>query len=351
MLQKDEYWQGVRGIAVLAVVFIHCRNGLNYDGFQQYFWLAERSIVNFPVSVFLFMSGFFVRDARDLISCSGRKTFYYKKLRRVLLPYITWSILYSAIDIVASSISGHGSSFSKYFIDFFLGGAAPQLYYCVVLIQLITITPLLVRQIEREITSLFILCITPIYSLIMSMFAFKTGEPPHWYSIPFIAWISVYYLGILIKNKKLDELYNDTKRHLSFLIILGIGAQFIVSCMMKQFGVSLGYVVSQNKFTSILYSIIIIALFVRRTGWTFVSKFRKIGDYSYGIFLVHYVFIYGFKVMVISVNNRLINGLLMCLPIDQIVEMVIVLLLSILVIKMVKVITKGNNMISMLLGF
>lgn len=58
MKTKSKYWQVIRGICILAVVMIHSLVGLNE--INQGIWLAIRQLINFPVAVFIFMSGYFV---------------------------------------------------------------------------------------------------------------------------------------------------------------------------------------------------------------------------------------------------------------------------------------------------
>lgn len=56
---KSRYWQVVRGICILAVIMIHCPMG--QSGVDQTVWLALRQFINFPVAIFIFMAGYFVK--------------------------------------------------------------------------------------------------------------------------------------------------------------------------------------------------------------------------------------------------------------------------------------------------
>lgn len=61
-MKKQQYWQIVRGICILAVVMIHCPQGK--EGFGQTVWLGIRQIINFPVALFIFMAGYFVNPPK-----------------------------------------------------------------------------------------------------------------------------------------------------------------------------------------------------------------------------------------------------------------------------------------------
>lgn len=56
---KSRYWQMIRGICILAVIMIHCPAG--ESGVSQTIWLALRQLINFPVAIFVFMAGYFVK--------------------------------------------------------------------------------------------------------------------------------------------------------------------------------------------------------------------------------------------------------------------------------------------------
>ena len=56
---KSKFWQAVRGICILAVIMIHCPAG--QSGINQAVWIVVRQIINFPVAIFVFMAGYFVK--------------------------------------------------------------------------------------------------------------------------------------------------------------------------------------------------------------------------------------------------------------------------------------------------
>ena len=59
--QKSQYWQVVRGICILAVIAIHCPQGTDGD---LYTWLGIRQFIDFPVALFIFMAGYFVKPEK-----------------------------------------------------------------------------------------------------------------------------------------------------------------------------------------------------------------------------------------------------------------------------------------------
>lgn len=59
--QRNNYWSMLKGIAILAVLMIHIPLTTDTNSL-----IATRQIINFPVAVFVFLSGFFVKNG-DLV--------------------------------------------------------------------------------------------------------------------------------------------------------------------------------------------------------------------------------------------------------------------------------------------
>ena len=75
--------QVFRALAIIAVVMIHTTP----LGYWQVFC---RPFINFSVATFLFLSGYLTDVDND-----NWKTFYKKRIIRVIIPYIIWTVLYS----------------------------------------------------------------------------------------------------------------------------------------------------------------------------------------------------------------------------------------------------------------
>lgn len=59
MSMKSKYWQMIRGICILAVIAIHCPRV--YEGNDVFLYLVVRNVINFPVALFAFMAGYFIK--------------------------------------------------------------------------------------------------------------------------------------------------------------------------------------------------------------------------------------------------------------------------------------------------
>mgnify|MGYP001451732910 FL=1 len=149
MTKRDQFWQAVRGVSIICVVLIHCKNGLGYQSSaeQGYFfdyWLVMRQLINFPVAVFLFLAGYFTK-----IDVAEGEPFSYisNRGRRLLVPFLVWSSLYTLANVVRSPRSFDAL---KTTVKLLLGLSAGPLYFILVLMQLTVLAPFLIKVIRQQ---------------------------------------------------------------------------------------------------------------------------------------------------------------------------------------------------------
>lgn len=69
--KKSQYWQVIRGICILAVIMIHCPTGQAYSSVDYGIWMVFRQIINFPVALFIFMAGYFIKPEKVQKDCKA----------------------------------------------------------------------------------------------------------------------------------------------------------------------------------------------------------------------------------------------------------------------------------------
>ena len=84
-MAKDRYIQAVRGLAIAAVVLIHCLP-------QEAASVALRPLLNFAVAAFVFLSGYLT--PRERVADAG--TFLRRRVGKIAVPYAVWTVLYLA---------------------------------------------------------------------------------------------------------------------------------------------------------------------------------------------------------------------------------------------------------------
>ena len=123
--QKDYNIQLFRALAIMAVVLIHtCPSGE---------WqVICRPFINFSVATFLFLSGYLTNTDND-----NWEKFFKKRIVRVIIPYIIWTILYS--------VASKAWTPKALALNLLTAKSAATMYYIFVYIQFVMLTPLLGR--------------------------------------------------------------------------------------------------------------------------------------------------------------------------------------------------------------
>lgn len=170
-----------------------------------------RPFINFAVATFIFLSGFLTN-----IYNSDWKNFYKKRIIRVIIPYIIWTLLYTT----ASSI-GNGIELKRYITNLISAKATGALYYIFVYIQFVILTPFLCKLTKSKYNWIGFL-IAPI-SVIIRYYWLFSGVVPNKYisalwDVCCLGWFTYYYLGLLLGNNVIKKQYNIKKLLLFYVL-------------------------------------------------------------------------------------------------------------------------------------
>ena len=299
MKQKNDYWQVVRAICIIAVIAIHCPSALNRDNadYQFHLYMMMRSLVNFPVAVFLFLSGYFINQEKCL---NDPKTYILKRGERLLIPYLFWSMVYIAV----SAVSGDKIGLLTVIGHLLTGKAAAPLYYVVVLVQLTILAPLLISSTNMKRYWLWLL--TPAALLITYAFAFRTGAVPWYCDTLFPLWFGFFYLGIRLRA---GDLHIDSfLRKLGSIpcVLIAFVFNYAESELLLSCGITSELSVSQNRIGGFIYALTIIGLLYRlsENKKSYSKALVWLGDNSYAIYLTHYLVL---KILNKVIGNKLLD--------------------------------------------
>ena len=130
--KRSENIQIIRALSIIAVVSIHAMPHTNAD-------IYVRPLLNFCVAMFLFLSGYLTRYERVNDDYKG---FAYKRIKKVLIPYLIWSVPYIILSKDYNILS-----VSKQLLLFKTNGI---FYFVFVYIQLVLITPILFKLLNSS---------------------------------------------------------------------------------------------------------------------------------------------------------------------------------------------------------
>jgi surface polysaccharide O-acyltransferase-like enzyme len=269
--------QNLRAFAVLAVILIHVTASFTKVGHLTYVTgiaLALDSAAQVAVPLFVCISGFVL-----LLKNYSLSTFYFKRSLAILPAYLFFSVFYAMY-------------FHKPILNSILDGkAAHNLYFFTVIFGLYILFPLIKRLYFGEITL--------ITSLLMQLYFWNLPYVSYLKTMPiwFYSWIGyIFYfvLGIYVcKNyAKIQKILENipTIYIVSPTIILWIlRILYWLNSYYKieYYGRDLLQIVWINKLITIALFTGIFATAYKLVQHDRSQILKKIGDYSFGIYLVH----------------------------------------------------------------
>ena len=243
-----------------------------------------RPFINFSVALFFFLSGYLSK-----IENNNWLGFYRKRILRVLIPYVIWTIIYSL-----QSIQNGGGKILLF--NILTTKAAGHLYYIFIYIQFVLLTPLLGKLAKSKYRHIGWI-IAPISIIIFKYSQFINGVESNriislMWSIACLGWLTFYYLGLLLGNHIIELNYSLKK--LTLLYVLSILIQMIEGYIWLKLGDINGG--SQLKLSSLLtssiFAMITYTLLERRKFDA--DRYKHlcvIGNFSFGIYLCHILII------------------------------------------------------------
>lgn len=272
MAKRDLYIQAVRGLAIAAVVLIHCLP-------QEAASVAMRPLLNFSVAAFVFLSGYLT--PREKAADSG--AFLRRRVGKIAAPYVAWTAIY---------LVARGALAPMAVLEAFVfGGGSAQLYYLIVYLQLVLLTPWLFRLLDRPAARAALYSITPL--TLYARYALSAAG----LSLPIQAfcgsWLVFYLLGLEWRDRVEPWLRDRGVCARHALVALAV-------CLALQEAEGFGWFFAGNydlattqlKVTSMLSSACACALvaFLAGSVRQRLASYKplvRLGDLSFGVYLCH----------------------------------------------------------------
>lgn len=276
-MQRNLYFDTLRGIAILMVVAIHTFIACEFDNFQSICAISMREIFNVAVPLFLAISGFFI----GLIKFESNYqiiTFWKKQIPKVYIPTLFWSIPYLTLALY------HQQSLLKNILVFLLCGYSIY-YFIALIIQCYLLLPFIQKKMLNYAMGGVILSLSLICVAVIS-YTSITRFPLIVFAGPVIVWLIFFWIGVFLSRRERD--YKIGK------IFIGVLLSFVLMLIETKYrheATGGGYGIKPSSF--IFSFLMILLLFSKRIEHKYVKDkvinkaLIVVGDYSFSIYLIH----------------------------------------------------------------
>lgn len=189
---------GLRAVAALAVVMIHVSAGrMNPVG------VSCNQAARFAVPLFIMLSGY--GHMHSWLQHSGQSAVQTAKrrLQRVLPAYLVWSVLYLAVDAVFGKPHAHPIK------NILTGGSYVHLYYIFILVQLILLSELFCRAVERHPAMTLLLSAGLTFGMEIVLYLLTVGQLQWQFPVApiglFVCWPLFYNIGAWLAKSGLSD--------------------------------------------------------------------------------------------------------------------------------------------------
>lgn len=215
---KKNYISILNVLACIGVVILHTfETGYTSDA-NFVFEVLIRAIAYCAVPLFFMITGATLIDYRERYDT---KTFFKKRLLKVIIPLIIWSIIYFIINFFKGKFSINDLSFKFVFEYFFLVKTNPIFWFFVVIIGIYLAIPVisLIPQESRRKAFLYIIIITFVFNQFLPDLLYHLNLNYNYdlkFPLTYSGWISFIFIGYYIDK------YEIVKKHRVIIYVLGI---------------------------------------------------------------------------------------------------------------------------------
>ena len=273
----------LRTIATLLVILIHISAGYVITGkndlvFDTSFWIGNivDSFSRICVPLFVLMSGMFLVGRNESFKQS-----YQKRASRILIPLISWTIIYIVYRVAIPFITDNPIDIKTLLVTVISGRPYYHMWYLFMIIGLYLITPILnnsISYVSRN-TLWTVAILLLLFGMLNSSYDKILNN-----KVSFILWF-INYLGYFI----LGYLIKDSKRSFSFL---ALSSAYIISSILIEI-LSL-YTIKQYKSLYFYGNLTPFVIIGSLSFYKFFHQlklgrnvFSKISHLTLGIYLIH----------------------------------------------------------------
>ena len=276
-MQRNLYFDTLRGIAILMVVAIHTFIACEFDNFQSICAISMREIFNVAVPLFLAISGFFI-GLKKFESNYQILTFWKKQIPKVYIPTLFWSVPYLTLALY------HQQSLLKNILVFLLCGYSIY-YFIALIIQCYLLLPFIQKKMLNYAMGGVILSLSLICVAVIS-YTNITRFPLIVFAGPVIVWLIFFWIGVFLSRSE-----RNYKIGWIFVGVLISFALMLIETKLRHEATGGGYGIKPSSF--IFSFLMILLLLSKRMEQKYVKDniinkvLTVVGDYSFPIYLIH----------------------------------------------------------------
>ncbi len=298
MEQRYKNFDYLRGLAIAAVVLIHVTAPTAIA--EETGSIIFNQITRFGVPIFIFLSGWGLTIAESYEKSAIYMAFLKNRLGKLLPEYLVWNMIYY---LFANLIEGESITISEFIRGLFLGTNYPHLYFVPLIVVFYIVYPLLTKLGDKlwGVGLTFGITIISLISNPTIAEGFTQNQNP-------INWLFYFVFGIWIAQN-----YETLKNKLNKYWVLGLLSINTLYIILEPMGLADDVVLVQTRPSVVFFSVLIILLNVVYPNW--LQPFEKIldplSDYSYTIYLSHYIFIRLIRLAFPDVSILVLFGLVL----------------------------------------
>lgn len=278
--ERNEYFDFLKGVAILMVIGIHTFIKCDFSSFHNFFNIGVRQVLNCAVPFFLACSGYFLAS-KTLNNRNDIIGFYQKQIIRVYLPCLLWSLPWMFFHIWG----GHGIIMG--IINLIFCGFS-VFYFVILIIQYYLLLPVIQRFLGKKLLCVSIICSLLCVASVMYLTAINGIRIPLTvYAGPFPLWIVFFVMGVFLAK-------NDRNYQLGYIIIgliIGLILQIWEARWLYSYSNHIGLGIKPTAFIFSFFAVLL--AFSSKMEKTFNHRliFNKIishlGKVSFIIYLSH----------------------------------------------------------------
>ena len=273
MAKRYSNFDGLRGLATIAVILIHITAPMHQSG-DLFLGLINQAC-RFAVPVFLILSSWGLDHQDALDNSKNYLDFLKQRLTKLVPYYLVWSLIYLALNGYMTSWNFNLAGTLQALL---LGQASYHLYFIPLIIGLYIFYPILSSLALNKLT---FYTITAIY-LVQAITDHIWGYNPYDLVQDYVSYTFCFLVGIRLSQdfaskKQQFQHYKSAIYGLVILTLVGLAGEYLLSQ---------GTVIGATRPLMIAYavSLVLLAMVVE---WSKTDFLTYLSRYSYSIYLSH----------------------------------------------------------------